>query len=213
MHVFCAQCRTPYELGPEYAGKKVRCRTCQAVIQVPMFDPSAGAAAPGSQAGAAAEPGPYRSPAATAGAQHPYGADRAAAFETHRKLVGIFNIIVGILSLLWAGLWGFVVFAVAMAGQEMHGRGDPPPEVVSLFYLVAAALALAGGIIQLAAGTKVLKGSPGARNMGLFAGFLSCASLWGCCVYPFCLASGIYTLIILFGQDAKSFLEVRRRRF
>jgi hypothetical protein len=47
--------------------------------------------------------------------------------------------------------------------------------------------------------------------MGLVSGFVSCASLWGCCVYPFCLGSGIYTLVILFGQDARSFLETRRR--
>ena len=212
MQVVCAGCGTPYELGLEYAGKKVRCRTCQAVIQVPAFGPSADAGAWGSQAGPATEQDPYRSPAATtAGGQYPDGVDRAAAFETHRKLVGAFNIIVGILSLLWAALAGFVTFAVTVAGEAIHEPGDPPVEVIALFYLVMFVLSLIAGVIQLAAGVKVLKGSPGARNLGLVSGFISCASLWGCCVYPFCLGSGIYTLIILFGQDARSFLETRRR--
>ena len=206
MQVICAQCGTSYELGPEYAGKRVKCRTCQAVIEVPAMDAAAAADA---QAGAGTQPGAYGAPSATAGGQDAYGADRAAAFETHRKMVGIFNIIVGVLSLLWAAFCviGMVTFA-AIPEREL-GRDAPPAMFGVGMYFIMFILSLIAGIIQLMAGTKVLKGSPGARNMGLVSGFLSCASLWGCCVYPFCLASGIYTLIILFGQNAKDFLEKR----
>jgi len=209
MQVVCAQCHTPYELGPEYAGKRVRCRTCQAVIQIPEIDPSTGEPAAHPEAGPGAEPDPYRSPAAAGGGQPPYGVDRAAAFETHRKIVGIFNIIVGVLSLLWVAFCviGMIVFAT-MPQHEL-GRDAPPAGFGLGMYFVMFLLSLIAGVIQLAAGTKVLKGSPGARGMGLASGFVSCASLWGCCVYPFCLASGIYTLIILFGQGAKEFLEAR----
>ena len=206
MQVICAQCGTSYELGPEYSGKRVKCRTCQAVIEVPAMD---AAAAPGAQAGPGTQPGAYGAPSAMAGGQAPYGADRAAAFETHRKMVGIFNIVVGILSLLWAAFCAiFVVTFMAMPQREF-GRDGPPKELMVAMYGAMLVLSLIAGIIQLVAGTKVLKGSPGARSMGLFSGFLSCASLWGCCVYLFCLASGIYTLIILFGQDARDFLEKR----
>ena len=211
MQVICAGCGTPYELGPEYAGKKVRCRTCQAVIQVPVMGPSAGAAAPDSQAGPGAQPDYYGPQAGMAGGQAAYEADRAAAFETHRKLVGIFNIVVGVLSLLWAGFCALEVLFIPAMPQREFGRGAPPKEFLIGVFFVMLLLSVIAGIIQLVAGTKVLKGSPGARITGLVSGFASCASLWGCCVYPFCVASGIYTLIILFGQDAKSFLEVRRR--
>jgi len=215
MQVICAGCGTSYELGPEYAGKRVRCRACQAVIQVPGLGPAQTATPPASPAGPAAELDPYRSPMEPgAGPQpsaHPYSADRAAAFETHRRLVGTFNIIVGVLSLLWAGVAAFVTFAVLAVGEEIQDPGDPPIETVVLFYLVISVLSLIVGILQLAAGVKVLKGSAGARSMGLVSGFISCASMWGCCVYPFCLGSGIYTLVILFGQDARTYLETRRR--
>ena len=125
--------------------------------------------------------------------------------------MGIFNIIAGVVSLLWAVFAAFVVVVGVIATEGMPGRRRDegfwiPVAVYGAMFLLSAVT----GIIQLAAGTKVLKGSPGARNMGLASGFISCASLWGCCVYPVSLASGIYTLIILFGHDAKRFLEIRR---
>jgi len=205
MQVVCSQCQTPYELGPEYAGKKVRCRTCQAVIEVPAFGPAPETGTPG------AEPDPYRSPAAGAG-QYPYGVDRAAAFEVHRKLIGIFNIIAGVVSLLWGLFAAFVVVVGVIATHEMpRARRDEEFWIPVAIYGVMFLLSAITGIVQLVAGTKVLKGSPGARNTGLAAGFLGCVSLWEVCVYPMSLGVGIYTLIILFGRDARSFLETRGR--
>ena len=93
--------------------------------------------------------------------------------------------------------------------QREFGRDAPPKELLVGLFFVMLLFSLVTGIIQLVAGTKVLKGSPGARAMGLVSGFVSCASLWGCCVYLLCLPAGIYTLIVLFGQNAKDFLEKR----
>ncbi len=79
----------------------------------------------------------------------------------------------------------------------------PPP----LIMLVVLVLSAACGIVELVAGIMLLKRTPGARTLGLVSGFVSCVSVWGCCVYPFCLAAGIFTLILLFKEQYRLLLE------
>lgn len=212
MQVVCHGCGAQYELGPEYAGKRVRCRTCQAVITVPALGPAADPGAWDSQAGSPGDPDPYRSPTAAGGAQPPYYSfDRAASMESHRKLIGIFGIIVAVFSFLWAAFAAFVVVAAVAMSQELPARHRAEEMWLPVaIYGAMFVLSTITGILQLTAAVKVLRGSRGARNWGVVSGVISCASLWGFCVYPFSLAAGIYMLVILLAPDARSLLETRR---
>ena len=125
------------------------------------------------------------------------------------KLVGIFNTVVGCISFGWALLCLIEIpVAFYMAAEERHrgGPAGPSPILMALIFLVMLGLSVATGIVELMAGIRVLKRREGARKLAFFSAIASLCSLWGCCAYPFCLAAGIYTLVILAREDVKQIL-------
>lgn len=132
------------------------------------------------------------------------GPPETAKILSRLKLAGIFNIVVGSLSLLWA-----ILMLPQAFFSPVLARLDPevPRALMIGVILVMSALSAGCGVVELLAGIKLLMRGPGARKLGLISGFVSCAGLWGCCIYPFCLAAGIFTLILLFKEDYRVFLE------
>jgi len=194
----CHGCGKMYNLTDDLAGKRVKCPGCGAAFLVPTAEQPLGPTPP-----PAASPTQRPAPIPPSFSQPPSPPSRIL---THIKVVGIFNVIVGALSGLWF-LFSLMVI-MAVAGGMMEGDPDAPP--LAFMYALWAGigiLSLVSGIIEILAGVRLLQRHPAARRVGLVAGFVSCASLWGCCVWPFCLASGIYTLVILFREEARLLLE------
>jgi hypothetical protein len=123
------------------------------------------------------------------------------------KLVGIFNIIAGSLALMWAlfalAMTIFMYFAFSMARPPSGpSQSDTVAGwVISGMYGGMALFSVITGAVMLIAGILVLKRSRQCRTWGLVAGFLACASLWAYCLYPFVLAAGIFTLVVLFNGE------------
>lgn len=204
LHVLCPECSKRYEVADEQAGRTGTCPTCGTVARIPAIGSSAGTPPPAGQPTYS----PYVSPQHPAGPQgSPYG-DQAyfyqlavANFEVHRKLLGIFGIVVGILTILWACFYGvFVVLAIA--GELPDAPPEPGLQVVAGFYGVLAVLCIGTGILQITAGIWLLRRKRRCRNLGIMAAIVSCASMWGCFVWPFSLGFGIYALVILCGRGA-----------
>jgi hypothetical protein len=124
------------------------------------------------------------------------------------KVVAILGIILGGLSLLWALLMA-VEIPLALSGALDEGRGpdDPPREVMAAVFLVLLLLSLGLGLLQILSGVRTLKRQRGARGLGLACGIASICSLWVCCLYPFCLAFGIFALVTFASDDVRRALE------
>ena len=124
------------------------------------------------------------------------------------KLAGIFALIVGGLSALWALLMVLEVL-LALAGELDTGPDAPPMEVMVLTFLGLLVFSAATAALQVTGGVKLLRRSKDARGWGIAAGIAGCASLWNCCIYPLCLAAGIYTLVVLLMKDVKTLFGAR----
>jgi len=194
--VYCPQCGKHYQVQDEMAGVTAKCRDCGAAIRIPPI--AAPTSTPGEPAAVPQAPG--------------YGfqagpVDQAGLrVDVHRRVIGVFNIILGVLDLLWAGLMFIEIFAF-LGGLIEEGPGEPPPEFMAAFcfgwFLLSAVLA----VIQLMAGIALLRRKPGCRRLGIVSAIASCAGLWACCFYPFCLGCGIYSLVVLLSNDAKRVLD------
>lgn len=196
IEVHCPQCGRRYQVRDEMGGATAKCRDCGATIQIPpalVSTPSPEPAAAAFQAPA------YAVQAAPAD-------EVALRLDVHRRIIGVFNIVLGVLDLCWAGLMFIEIFAF-LGGLIEHGPGDPPPAFMAAFcfgwFLLSAVL----GVIQLMAGIALLRRKPGCRRLGIVSAIASCAGLWVCCFYPFCLGCGIYSLIVLLSNDAKRVLD------
>ena len=53
----------------------------------------------------------------------------------------------------------------------------------------------------------MLRKSPGARKLGIAAAIASICSMWTCCLWIFNLGLGIYALIVLARDEAKTVLN------
>ena len=167
-----------------------------------MFGVPAPAAGPVPPGAPMAPPSPY-------GPAYGYSGGYAPDPMKPIKVAGIFNIILGSLSVLWAGLMGLYAGLFA-SGAIPTENGSQPPQVALLvtIFLVMAIPSLIAAVIEIVAGIKLLRRSRGARTLGIVAGFVSVLSLWsGCCLWPFGIASGIYTLVVLFRDTSRLALE------
>lgn len=213
IRITCSGCGSAYNVDGRAAGRSVQCPKCGGMIAIPSAPgPAGGAAATPAQAApaagiaASAAPPPVIPQAFAPPPPYSPVASDPARVASNIRLAGIFNIIVGILSLLWAVLMLIETFvAPFMAKEDPHG---PPPGLMVVIFLLLFLISVGAGVVQLIAGIRLDKCRKGSRTIGLVSGFASCASiLWGCCICPFCVASGIYTLILLFKEPYKAFLS------
>jgi hypothetical protein len=212
LYVLCPECGKRYEVADEQAGGTGTCPACGTVARIPSLDAPIGGPPP--QAGPPAYP-PYTpapfpaQPLAPAYGDQAYFSEMAFAnFETHRRLLGIFGIIVGVLSMLWAGMCGLVIFLV-MEGEMPNPPQEPELKVVAALYAVFGVLSIGTGILQIAAGISLLRRTRGCRKVGIVSGIISCVSMWGCFAWVFGLGYGVYALVILCGRNAIMAMEVR----
>lgn len=180
----CPVCGQLFSAGDDAAGGIIRCPGCGNDLQVAVGREEALSARQEAPVGSAAP-----------------SWDILASI----KRVGIFNIIVGCLSFLWAMLMLIEVFAARSGFLHKYDPNLPPVEEMLVIFLSLLVFSLMSGAIQFLAGILILQRKNFGRVLGLISGFLSCFTFWTCFVYPFCLASGIYTLIILFKSEVRDF--------
>jgi hypothetical protein len=146
-------------------------------------------------------------PQAPANAARARRADPAALrIDAHRKVIGVFHVVLGVLNLCWAGLWFLQIFVFLGGGIE-QGPGEPPVEFGAAVAFGLFVLSMVLAAIQLVAGAALLQRKRGCRKLGIASAVASCAGLWACCFYPFCLGCGIYSLIVLLSHDAGRVLD------
>ncbi len=182
LHVLCPKCNTRYQVGDHQVGGTGTCPQCGTLARIPSSD------------------------AAAAEVQIPVSEVAAANVELHRRMIGVFSVAVALINLLWTGFCVFIVVMMLSGGlPEMPNDADS--QVVVVVYGPMAVLAALTALVQLLAGVFLLLKKRRCRKLGVFCGVISCMSLWGCCVYPFSLGLGIYSLVILSGRNAIGLLD------
>ncbi len=192
-------------MADEQVGQTGTCPACGTVAQIPTLDAPAEPAARHSAAEAysayaspQSPPAPWDSPYGAAG----YRETAAAGFEVHRNVVAVAGIVIGGLSLVWGTFCGYAAL-LALSGGLPAG---PDPRAIAALYIAMAVFSLSAALVQLVAGVALLLKRRRARGLGILSGIVSCASVWGCCIYPFCLGFGIYSLVVLTGSTAQQSL-------
>ncbi len=208
LHVLCPSCHMRYEVADEQAGGTATCPGCRMEARIPPIGP----APPGAGRQANYPVSPYASPQTVAMASDCYQGhlyeQAASRFEVHRRLIGIFGLVVGMMNILLAAFYGFVVALV----NDVALPNPPPPgelEAARAVYVGLAAITALTALVQIAASFWLLCRYAGCRKMGIAASIVSCISIWGCFVWPFSLAHGIYALAMLCGRDAATVLQHR----
>jgi hypothetical protein len=196
--ITCPKCQSPLTCEPAAVEQSVLCPRCGAGFAI-------GPAAPGVAAPLqAAAPGEVRPPGAAPGAMPPSWPDPRGML--HIKLIGIFFIVCGALSLLWTCLAGFytALFPMMASGRWPGAAGTPtafptdfPLEIITVVCAAMTVLSLATAGVQFWAGYAVLKRRRGARKWGYAAAAVSVVALWTYCLWPLLLAAGVYSLIAL----------------
>jgi len=191
IEIQCPTCGKAWAIADELAGRPVLCPACGATMGA-----GPAAAAPAAPAVGAAQAPEVLLTLAQAGTL------------MQIKMAAVFNIVVGILNVLTAGLMVFyaVMFMVGMPREMPHDSAGAL-KVMGILSGVAAFLSVVLAVLQIFAGAYLVMRKPAARTLGLVAGFASCVSLWGLCVWPLSLATGVYTLIVLFRGSTKQALQ------
>lgn len=128
------------------------------------------------------------------------------------RMVGIFNIVAGGISLLVTLIAGLAALTImALPSEELQRQlsasGTPiPPAFIIYVYAIPALLSLPAGIIQISGGVALLRRSISAWKLGYASAIVSLISLWLSCGFILTLACGIYTLIVLNDQQVKALL-------
>ncbi len=183
LHVLCPKCNTRYQVEDHQVGGTGTCPQCGTLARIPSSDDAAGAEV-----------------------QIPVSETAAASVDLHRRMIGVFCIAVALLNLLWTGCCVFMV--VMMLGGGLPNMPDnADTQVVVAVYGPMGVLAALTALLQLLVGVFLLLKKRRCRKLGVFCGVISCMSLWGCCVYPFSLGLGIYSLVILSGRNAIGVLD------
>ena len=193
LQVSCPYCGRILSGDDSLRGKVVHCPGCGSAVQVPPLDQQA---------------------------QIPRGLPFSpqkpvtSSIATHINVIGILNIVVGILTFLWVLYAALNAFVLRLPTMVDLPQGPPPDEMaksmlgaMSNANVVMLLLSVPTGILQILAGILILARNKTARTLGIIAGSLGCVSLWTCCAFPFCLGCGIYTLIILFREEVKHIFE------
>ena len=178
----CPHCKQPIEATPDTAPGTYDCPYCNKPFQWPAA-PSAAAYQP--QTSETGEPDP--------------------GTLLNIKLVGIFSIVCGLLTVLPALYWVLELCLLPWILEQ--DRSGTPAIVFVLVFAILLVLAAVTAIIQITAGVKILKRSPGARTWGIVSAIAGCIHICGCCVYPLTLAGGIYSLVILLGEKVRRHLN------
>jgi len=222
LHVRCPQCGATYRVADEQAGGMATCPECQTLARIP----APGASSRGFPSGArgqAGRPGGLPQHAAAFGpprAQQGYGAmppgygpwDPAAwppeaerRVGSHLTIIAILDIVLSVLCLVWGLMCFFAAHALRTGAVPMPPElQDPAVRKVALaMYPILGAMSLVTFLLLLIAGIALVARRPSARLIGLIGAGVCCASVWQCILFPFCLSLGIYSLVILLGQDAK----------
>ncbi len=185
LHVLCPKCNTRYQVGDHQVGGTGTCPQCGTLARIPSSDDAAGAEV-----------------------QIPVSETAAASVDLHRRMIGVFCIAVALLNLLWTGCCAFIVITVLSGSfPEINMQGGADPQVMVVVYGPMGVLAALTALLQLLAGVFLLLKKRRCRKLGVFCGVISCMSLWGCCVYPFSLGLGIYSLVILSSRNAVGVLD------
>jgi len=211
-----------YRVGEEQAGGTATCPECQTLARIPAPGASSGGST--SAAGGQADR-PYGPPqhAAAFGppqAQQGYGpmppgygpwdpaawrAEGERRVGSHLTIIAILDIVLSVLCLVWGLMCFFAAHALRTGAVPMPPElQDPAVRKVALaMYPVLGAMSLVTFLLLLIAGIALVARRPSARVLGLIAAGICCASVWQCILFPFCLILGIYSFVILLGQDAK----------
>ncbi len=222
LHVQCPHCGGVYQVADDQAGSTATCPECHTLARIPAVNAPQAASAP-----AGPPPASFAGPqhAAGLGAPSPPQGPQVVSTDTaarrlaaegrigfHLRLVGILSLIMAALCLMWAGLCLLASFALRDGAfpipPEFRELQDPVlRQAIVVFCLVVGLLSLANFAGLLVSGICVLARRGAARPLGLFVAALNCASLWQYFLYPLCLGLGIYSLVVLWGQDARLLLS------
>jgi hypothetical protein len=210
LHVLCPKCGVRYAVADEQAGSTATCPACHTLARIPAIDaPTREPSTPGAPPPAGPSPPPFAAETYTPayGGEMPGRSAAATSLEVHRYLIAIFGLSVGLLSMLWAVLCAFLAACYSIVGALPDMPREPEASVGAAGYAVMAGLTLLVGILQIVAALPLFWKKRIARGLGITSAVISCISIWGCCIYPFYLAFGIYSLIILCGRSATEMLD------
>lgn len=207
IHVECPGCRCQYRLEARDAGARRQCQVCGTVFEVPTdvpvdsmdVYPARAVTPPPLPADGAVAPQPY-------GPYGGYGAYQQPS-TTGVTVVAVLNLVEGALYLLWAGLSVMTAQMIANGMIALDDVEQIGPEIFAWMFTIAAVFALISSALQVWAGIALLRRSRRARHLGIAAGILGCASIWGCYLLPIGLGVGITTLVILLGDNARRLLD------
>jgi DNA-directed RNA polymerase subunit RPC12/RpoP len=180
--VRCTGCGKTWTVAGDAVGQTVACPGCGGAIAV----------------GAAAPLPPAPEPLVTVG---------QARTAMHIRMSAVFNLVLGGIHLLWAVFMVLECVVFVFIARQDRTSNAFPLKIMLILFAGMGVLSLLAGAVHLLGGVYLLKHKPGARLMGLVAGFVACACLWSYCVWPLGLAVGIYTLVILFRKETRRALE------
>jgi len=229
LHVRCPQCGATYRVADDQAGGTATCPECQTLARIPALDAISDEAlsAGGGQAGRPHATPQHAAMAGPPGMRQVHGtmppgyeprgpaawrAEAGRRVGSHLTIIAILDIVLSVLCLVW-GLMCFLAFHALKTGAlPMPPELQDPAvrETVLAMYPVLGGLSLVTLLCFLVAGVALVLPRPPASELGMIAGGVSCVSLWQCVLYPFCLILGIYSLVILLGQDARLFFASLR---
>ena len=203
IHVECPGCRCQYRMEAHDAGTQRQCQACGTVFEVPTDVPF-----DSMQVYPARAVTPPPQPGAGGAAPQPYGGYAyPPPSTTGVTVVAVLNIVEGALFVIWAAI-SVIIAVVAAEGlipeQDMQ---ELEAELLTSMFTIAAVFSVISAALQVWAGIALLRRSRGARHLGVAAGILGCAGIWGCYCFPIGLGVGITTLVILFGSNARLVLD------
>lgn len=220
LHVLCPKCHLRYEVADEQAGGTGTCPGCGTIARIPAVGPPAGSPTTSFPPPQYSPHSPYAAPQspadprATAYGNAAYGDPAhgcemaAERFDVHRRLIGIFGVIVAVMGILWAMIY-LIEISMVLQGNLPNA---PPKQQLGMVVSMCVVFAIASvvtGIVQGLAAICLLGRKRGCRKLGIAAAIVGCASFWECLVWPCSLAYGVYALVILCGRDAIIALEAR----
>lgn len=192
----CPVCGKRHQVSDSLRGKRGRCSTCGTVVDVPA-QPAPEGPLPQSGDSPPEPPAPATLPRATT--------EPNPKLVANLKAAGILSIVLGGLVLAWALLMAIEI-PLSLSGAFEDGHDDPPREAIAAIFAVLFLLSVGLGLLQIVSGVRLLQLRKGARTLATVSGIATLAALWVCCLYPFCVPLGVYTLVILSREEVREVL-------